>query len=141
MASSAWASLEDGVNEPWFIEPKDKDPEGEEHRVKVWLHDMRVLAPGINVFAVPNAGRRTRWEIAKAKREGLKAGALDYVVTWAGGCAFPEFKDGTEMPSASQIDMLNLLFRQGHNAGVFRTSEACIRWLRDAGAPLRGNFT
>jgi hypothetical protein len=140
VASSVWAHLEDGVNEPWFCQPKDKDTAGEEERVRVFLHDLRVMAPGINVFAVPNAGRRTRWEIAKAKREGLKTGALDLVLTWAGGSAYVEWKDGIEMPTASQIDMLNTLFRQGHNAGVFRTSEACFRWLRDANAPIRGVF-
>jgi hypothetical protein len=35
---------------------------------------MRKLCRGIKVFAVPNAGKRTQWAAAKAKREGHAQG-------------------------------------------------------------------
>jgi hypothetical protein len=123
-------------DEPWHIDVIDRDPAPEEKRQLKFLRDMKMLAPAVNVFAVPNAGRRTQWEIAKAKREGMKAGVLDLVVTWNRGVAFLEFKDGRSKPTPAQRHQLNTLYRQGHHCGVFRTSASALRFLQERGCPF-----
>lgn len=129
-------------NAGWHIDPCDKDPRDEDARQAAFLRDARILCPAVDIFAVPNAGKRTRWEQYKRTREGMKAGALDLVCTWKPtrpgdrGVAFPEFKNGTEMPNQDQSDRLNLYVRQGHNCGVFRQEDSAIAALRRWGAPF-----
>lgn len=137
---TSFDGLEDR-DEAWPIDAKDKDPRSEEKRQLAFLNAARILCPGVDIFAVPNAAKRTQWERNKARREGMKAGALDLVCTWAGGVAFLEFKNGTDMPSDNQRDRLNLYVRQGHHCGVFRQEESALRFLRDAGAPFVGRLS
>lgn len=120
----------------WHIDPRDRDPRHEDARQTAFLRDAHMICPGVDIFAVPNAGRRTAWEQRQRNREGMKSGALDLVATWPGGVAFLEFKNGTEMPSPNQRDRLNLYVRQGHHAGVFRRPETALEWLRSLGAPF-----
>jgi len=135
-----FANLEP-CDEQWHIDPKDKDPRSEEKRQLSFLNAARICCPGVDLFAVPNGGKRSQWAAMKAKREGMKAGALDLVATWertefTTGVAFLEFKDGTSMPDANQRDRLNLLTRQGHNCGVFRQEASALEFLRRCGAPF-----
>jgi hypothetical protein len=132
--------LEDG-DELWHIDPKDKDPRSEEARQIAVLRDARVLCPAVDFFAVPNAGKRSQWAAMKAKREGMRAGALDLVATWAGGVAFIEMKDGTSMPDANQRDRLNMYVRQGHFCGVFRQERSVMEFLKRCGAPFVGWYS
>ena len=127
---------EQEADEPWFLEPKDKRGGSEEARQQEFFRLLPYVAPALNAYAVPNGARRTRWEAAKVKREGLKSGALDLVVTWNHGCAFPEFKNGSEMPTDNQRAQLNTLYRQGHRCGVFRTADALFLKLHEWGAPV-----
>lgn len=120
----------------WHCDPRDKDPRAEDARQSAFLRDAHILCPGVDIFAVPNAGKRTRWEQHKRTREGMKAGALDLVATWAGGVAFLEFKNGTEPPDQNQRDRLAMYVRQGHHAGVFRQERSALLWLRGLGAPF-----
>jgi hypothetical protein len=99
-----------------------------------------MLCPAVDIFAVPNGAKRTQWAAMKAKREGMKAGALDLVATWVGGVAFLEFKDGHSMPDANQRERLNLYVRQGHHCGVFRQETSALEFLRRAGAPFVGTW-
>lgn len=139
MGCEAFANLaEDEADLPWHIDPRDKDPRSEEQRQRAFLTLAKRLCPSVNIFAVPNAARRTQWEAGKAKREGMKSGALDLVATWNRGVAFIEFKDGQKQPTPNQRDMLNLLFRQGHHCGVFRQEQSALDWLRSIGAPVVG---
>jgi hypothetical protein len=131
-------ALEETDDLGWWIDPKDADPRSEERRQTAFLRDARMLCPAVDIFAVPNGGRRTQWEANKAKREGLKAGALDLVCTWTAGVAFIEFKNGTAMPDANQRDRLNLLMRQHHHCGVFRQERSAIMFLHRVGAPFIG---
>jgi hypothetical protein len=143
MSAAALTSLlhlEDAEDLPWHIDPKDKDPRPEEKRQLAFLRDARILCPGVNIFSVPNGGRRTQWEINKAKREGMKSGALDLVATWNRGVAFLEFKNGTDQPTSNQRDQLNTLYRQGHHCGVFRQEQSALEFLRSAGAPFIGRI-
>lgn len=140
--STAFDHLEDAADEPWHCDAKDRDPRPEEKRQLAFLRDAKMLCPAVDIFAVPNGGKRSQWAAMKAKREGMKAGVLDLVCTWpAGGVAFVEFKNGTDMPDANQRERLNLLTRQGHHCGVFRSSETALRFLKEAGAPFVGWFS
>jgi hypothetical protein len=140
-AGPSFAELEEDHDEPWHIDPKDKDPRPEEKRQLAFLNAVRMLCPAVAVFAVPNGGKRSQWAAMKAKREGMKAGVLDLVCHWASGVAFLEFKNGTDMPDANQRDRLNMLTRQGHHCGVFRQEESALRFLRSAGAPFIGRLS
>lgn len=135
---TAFDLLEDTTDLAWHIDPRDKDPRSEEKRQLAFLRDARILCPAVNIFSVPNAGRRTQWEVNKAKREGMKSGALDLVATWNRGVAFLEFKNSDDMPTPNQRDQLNLLYRQGHHCGVFRQEQSALDWLRSIGAPFIG---
>jgi hypothetical protein len=104
-----------------------------------------MLCPAVDIFAVPNGAKRSQWAAMKAKREGMKAGALDLVATWKStsglpGVAFLEFKDGHSMPDANQRDRLNLYVRQGHHCGVFRQETSALEFLRQCGAPFIGRI-
>lgn len=131
---------EENADLPWHIDPKDKDPRREEKRQLAFLRGVKLLCPSVNVFAVPNGGRRSQWEANKAKREGMKSGALDLVATWNRGVAFIEFKNGTDMPNTNQREQLNTLYRQGHWCGVFRQEASALDFLRQAGAPFIGRL-
>ena len=92
-------------DEPWHIDPKDSDPRDELKRQSAFLRDAKVVCPGVDIFAVPNAAKRSQWAAAKAKREGMTAGVLDLVATWkGGGSAFLEFKDCLLYTSPSPRD-------------------------------------
>lgn len=126
---------------PWHIDPRDKDPRPEEKRQLAFLNAARMMCPAVDVFAVPNGGKRSQWAAMKAKREGMKAGVLDLVCTWNRGVAFIEFKDGSAMPDANQRERLNMLTRQGHWCGVFRQETSALEFLRSVGAPFVGRLT
>jgi len=137
VASSAFDHLETVADLPWHVDPKDRFDMPEEHRQRAFINEARIVAPSLIIWAVPNAAKRTQWAAGKAKREGMVAGTPDLTVVWAGGCAFVEFKNGREMPSPNQRDMLNRLYRAGHHCGVFRTSASLLAWLQGLGAPVR----
>jgi hypothetical protein len=133
----------DQPDEPWFLEPKDKDPTPELKRQQAFLASIAKRAPTVDVVAIPNAGKATDWERIQRWKEGARAGALDLVISWeptrAGdrGVFFAEMKDGEEMPTLTQKRRLNKYFRQGHGCGVYRTAATLIEHLRAAGAPFQ----
>lgn len=136
------ALLAEMPDEPWHIDAKDRFPESEDARQAALLRDARIICPAVDIFAVPNAGKRTRWEAAKRKREGMRAGVLDLVCTWKPtrpsdrGVAFIEMKDGTSMPDDNQRERLNRYYRCGLPCGVFRTAASAIAFLASCGAPV-----
>jgi len=137
----AFDALERQLDHPWHIDAKDKDVRGEGARQLAFLRDARIQCPAVDIFAVPNAGKRSQWEVNQRKREGMKAGALDLVATWkpligARGVAFLEFKNGFEDPDPNQRDRLNLYWEQGHHCGVFRRPDTALAFLRACGAPF-----
>lgn len=127
---------EDTADEPWFIEPKDKDPTPEFDRQVAFLSAIHRLAPSIDVIAVPNAGKASDWERVRRWREGARRGALDLVICWNRGVMFAEFKDGQKMPTRDQRERLNRYYRMGHWTGVYRKPETLIAHLRSLGAPF-----
>jgi hypothetical protein len=133
--------LEDGADEPWFIEPKDSDPTSEAKRQGLFLSRLKVLAPAVDAVAIPNAGKNTDWERIQRWREGARRGALDLVICWKTGVFFAEFKSGTGMPSPDQRERLNRYYRMGHHCGVYRKPDTLLEHLRAAGAPFIGRLT
>lgn len=126
----------------WHIDKPDKDPRDEIARQSAFLRDARIQCPSVDIVAVPNSGRRSDWEMWQRTREGMKAGALDLFMTWEPtrrgdrGCAYLEFKDGTEWPDENQCDRLDMYVRQGHNCGVVRHEASALALLRRWGAPF-----
>jgi len=139
--ASAFLDLEDHEDLAWHIDPRDKDPRPEEKRQLAFLRDAKLLCPSVDIFAVPNGGKRSQWAANKARREGMRAGALDLVCTWNRGVAFIEFKDGTSMPDRNQRERLNMYVRQGHHCGVFRQERSALEYLRSIGAPFVGWYS
>jgi hypothetical protein len=125
-------ALDEGI----YVEPKDRNPASEDTRQSTWVSLMHKTARACLVFAVPNGARRTRWEAAKVKREGLHTGFPDTGVLWVDGQAYPEWKNGKDSPSDAQIETLNWMHRRGIPVAIVRTPEGCMRWLASIGAPV-----
>lgn len=94
-------------------------------------------APRVRVVAIPNAGKRSQWAAAQAKKEGLAKGFPDVVCLWPGaGIAFVEFKDAKGRVSIDQTEWHEWLDESGHRVAVARTPEDAIAFLRNCGAPI-----
>lgn len=120
-----------------YVEPTDRGDATEEARQAAWVMLMRRTAKACRVYAVPNGAKRTRWEAAKAKREGMLAGEPDTGVSWADGpTARLEWKNGKAGPTDEQIEALNWYHRRGHPVAVVRTVDGAMAWLRSIGAPV-----
>lgn len=130
-------SLKPVLHPAIYVEPKDRDSASEDARQAEFVATMRRIARACRVYAVPNGGKRTRWEAAKVKREGLLAGEPDTGVSWADALtARVEFKNGRDMPSDVQIEALNWYHARGHPVAVCRTALGAIAWLLSIGAPV-----
>lgn len=140
--STAFDHLETPADEPWFSEPKDRDPMPEIKRQALFLSRLKILAPAVDAIAIPNAGKSTDWERLQRHREGARRGALDLVISWGPPARtfYAEFKSGTGDPSPDQRERLNRYFRQGQHCGVYRNPDTLLDHLRAAGAPFIGSF-
>lgn len=100
---------------------------------------MRIVAPTVFGFAIPNAGKRNP---VQAKKEGIVGGAFDTEWHWDGGQAWIELKGydargraGTL--SQSQIDWGNRMHRLSKSVACFFDPLAAVHWLASLGAPVR----
>lgn len=138
-----FAGLESPLREaPLFhIDPRDKDPKSEDDRQAEFKKLVR-SSPGMRIAAVLNDHNWGQKGLNRANKIGAWWGFPDTIVTAAPRMvAFPEFKNGTEMPKQHQIDCLNALHRMGFPVGVFRTAESAGAFLRQHGFPIRGSIT
>lgn len=119
------------------IEPRDKGAASEIERQTRFLGLLRIAAPAVMVWAVPNGHNRGLKDRVKAKKEGLRAGVPDLTLAWNHGVGFLEFKSATGAPDANQIDLLNYLTDCGHHCAVVRTPEFALWLLAEWGAPVR----
>lgn len=119
------------------IEPKDKGLATEQERQTTFLAMLRMAAPTVLVWAVPNGHNRGLKDRVKAKKEGLKAGVPDLTLCWNHGVAFIEFKNGKGDAEPNQVDHLNYLVDCGHRCAVVRTPEFALSLLAEWGAPVR----
>lgn len=102
----------------------------------------RILCPAVAIVAVPNAGKRTRWAAAQAKREGLATGFPDVLCFWPGsGVAAIEFKTAKGRTSENQAEWIERLNEMGIPAAVMRDADAALHFLREQGAPFMGRIT
>jgi len=125
------------LNPAIYVEKTDTDPTCEEVRQAEYVATVRKNFRKLRVFAVPNAGRRTMWEAAKVKREGLSKGWPDTGTCWEHGrTAWIEWKDGKGRPDESQIETLNWLYEQGFPVAICRTAYGALMFLRSVGAPV-----
>ena len=159
MAEDIFAGLESPLNEEplFFVEdwraltnPRKDLPELE--RQAQFVAFMRKACPHMVVAAIPNAAKRGFKAQRQAKKEGIRAGAFDTLVTWdiehahpdcPATVAFLEWKGfdarGTAGSlSPAQIEFGNQLHRQGHKVACFFSAKTAIDWLRSIGAPIRG---
>lgn len=126
----------DAPDEPWFIEPKDKDPRDEFARQSAFVNYMRKHSSAI-VYAVPNGGKLSEWQRLRRYKEGAVAGVSDLEIKWSPGrCFIAEFKDGQKMPDRDQRAHLNRLYRAKFACGVFRKASTLIAHLRAQGCPF-----
>lgn len=141
-AAALFASLDQPLRaEPRFtIEPTGTGCGSEIERQTSFLAMLRLTAPSVMAWAVPNGHNRGLKDRVKAKKEGLKAGVPDLTLCWNRGVAFLEFKDNKGKPDANQIDLLNYLQDAGHHCAVVRTPEFALALLAEWGAPLRGRI-
>lgn len=123
------------------VEPPDNRKDvAELPRQVAFLSLMRMVAPSIEVRALPNAGKRNP---SQAKKEGIKAGTFDLGLWWPfGGHALVEMKGYDKSGRAGklskeQIDFGNLLHDMGIPVACFFNAEAAVEWLRHVGAPVR----
>ncbi len=99
---------------------------------------MYYAAPAIKVVAIPNAARRTRWEAARAKKEGLATGFPDVMCLGPDGLvAMIEFKAAKGVISEAQQEWIDLLRRYSFPATVARSADEAMAFLRSAGFPVR----
>lgn len=122
--------------ETWWTEPRDKSAASEAQRQLGFRRLMSAIAPRVVIYANVNAARRTQWEAAKAKAEGMLAGVSDMTCLWTGGVAWIEFKSGTGRLSPQQREFAERLMRAEQLFAVCRTPEGAARWLRSVGAPV-----
>lgn len=94
-------------------------------------------APQVKIVAIPNAARRTQWEVTRAKKEGLATGFPDVLCLWpGGGAAFIEFKAGKGRLTEHQAEWGERLQRYGHHYAVCRSADEAVMFLRRCGAPV-----
>lgn len=86
------------------------------------------------LYAIPNGGRRGKFEAARLKAEGVKAGMLDlhlpvprqgFIGLWI------EMKAGKNKPTPEQLRKTELLRAHGHKVVVCYSSDAAIKELRE----------
>lgn len=134
---SFWAEIETPINEaPLFpIEPRDRIEVSEHWRQSVVV--QRCSRLGLHAAAVPNARAWGMKAWNKAKKEGVRWGHSDLIITGRDRfCAFVEMKDGLAWPEQHQIDFLNYKVRQGFPCAVARSADWLEEWLRSCGAPV-----
>ena len=88
---------------------------------------------GIPYFAIPNGGKRTRWQAQQAKAEGMVAGAPDLAVILPNGVtAWVEMKRRkASSVSAAQKAMIARLESLGHKVRVCRGWEEARSFIEE----------
>ena len=98
---------------------------------------LRYVAPAVSMVAIPNAGKRSQWAAAQAKKEGLATGFPDCMCIWPdAGVCFIEFKSAAGRLSDNQVEWIGRLDARGHKVTVARSVEEALAFLRACGAPV-----
>ena len=95
------------------------------------LHWLRLKK--IPYAAIPNGGKRTRWQAAQAKAEGMVAGAPDLVVILPDGATLwiemKRQKGGRVSPAQEAFG--EMLQRNGHRYRVCKGAKEAIIWIEE----------
>lgn len=91
---------------------------------------LQMTKPRCIYTAVPNGGSRSLIEAVNLKRQGVIAGAGDWVFTWNGGSGWIELKTEKGMLNPNQIAFRESCQRLGVQYEVARSLEECIKILR-----------
>ena len=124
--------------------PRLADPGSENDIQFAFCQAMRKLAPDVRIVAVPNGQKRTRWQAAQAKREGLSKGFPDVMALWGhgagrapvSGMAMIEFKSKDGTLSDDQKEQLDWLHDHGFAVAVCRSVAGAVAFLRGCQAPI-----
>lgn len=116
-----------------------RDNNAEARRQAAIVAYVRVVAPQLLIWHVPNGGLRTKSEAARLKWVGVLAGVLDLtLILPAGRCAFWETKvPKTGRLSDDQLKMIADLERLGHIWAVVLSIDDARRELKRLGVATR----
>ena len=140
---NAWAHLEVELSpEPQFFvqAPDGRKDWAETPRQTALFKTMRMAAPRVLGFPIPNAGKRNPMQ---ARREGIMAGVFDTQWIWRDNLtAWVELKGYTKggrpgQLSDQQIEFGNRLTVLGVPCACFFDPYDAIDWLRGLGFPIR----
>lgn len=99
---------------------------------------VRLVAPQVICFSVPNGGLRTKAEAALLRWTGTLAGVPDLILVLPGGrCAFWEVKAPDGRLSQAQADMLERLDDMGVPCAIIRSIDDARRDLAALGIETR----
>jgi hypothetical protein len=111
------------------------------------LAAIRACVRPVDVRAIPNGGKRTRWQAMQAKREGMEPGTPDLFVSWPGGCGWIEVKRPAARGghresdvSDAQRELIDMWRAWGHNVAICTSPESALDCLRLWGAPVVGKL-
>jgi hypothetical protein len=117
-------------------EPLDRNAEGK--RQAAIVEYVRMVAPHIIIYHVPNGGYRTRAEAARLKWIGVLAGVLDLVLLSPGGrSAHWECKKPKGRLSPDQRDYIARLEGLGHSWAIVLSIDDARRELARLGVETR----
>lgn len=115
-----------------------RDSNAEAARQAAIVEYVRLVAPEIIIWAVPNGGLRTKSEAARLKWTGVLAGVLDLTLALpAGGCAFWETKTPRGRLSADQLAFIARIEALGHIWAIVRDIDDARRELQRLGVLTR----
>jgi hypothetical protein len=110
----------------------------EAHRQAAIVAYVRLVAPEIVIWAVPNGGLRTKAEAARLKWTGVLAGVLDLTLALPdGACAFWETKTLRGRLSADQRGFIRHIEALGHVWALVRDIDDARRELARLGVVTR----
>jgi hypothetical protein len=141
-----WADLETTLapDPVFFVQaPDGRKDWAETPRQTTLFKTMRMAAPRVFGFPIPNAGKRNP---RTARREGIMAGVFDTVWHWRDNLtAYVEIKGYTKAGrpgqlSDAQIDFGNRMTVLGYPVACFFDPFDAADWLREQGFPV-GSFT
>lgn len=99
---------------------------------------VRMVAPQVLIWAVPNGFLKTKAEAALAKHSGVLAGVPDLTLAWAEGqTAFWEIKTDDGVLSDPQIEILDRLSTQFHRVAIIRSVDEAKEMLQRLGIETR----
>lgn len=136
-----WMAMDESLNpEPiFYVEKPDGIKNWSEINRQVELFKiMRMAAPKVFGFAIPNAGKRNPM---KARKENILGGVFDTEWQWEGGSCHVELKGYTKAGVAGklshgQIEFGNRMTNLGKPVACFFTPMRAVEWMRELGAPI-----